>query len=401
MSFRLIFTTRTSTALLATLYLIAQIAQGNHTRLASEPSWQLTDPEDETFSDPEIPEDESIEERIARIQSELEAAKAEMEEKVIKGESVEEIEIPMGALVVISSKQSNGSGFIGEMRGKTFLITNIHVLGLAKEATIKTLDGVTLNLSSDAYISKERDIAIVPLKWGGDTFLVSESIKDDQLKIGNQVTLMGNSDGTGVATRLRGAVDGIGPEELQVSAKFVPGNSGSPIVANNSGKVVAIASYMRDLSDRSKWTEDSELDDIRRFGYRLDGEIEWGKISLQKLYEQAEAFHSFKDRTLVIGHIAYTMESEQRILTGYRAHESLGYLIGYFDDDFQWQRGTDSAKNTRLLKRFTQGLMTELESDRTSTEKILNINFYKHQFTEMQDARDAISETLNRFHSSL
>ena len=347
--------------------------------------------------------EETIEERITRIRDELAAAEATLAEqaKVTETEVEPEMEIPMGALVVISSNQSGGSGFIGEMRNKTFLITNIHVLGLAGDASIQTLDGTNLELPAYAYLSAERDVAIVPLQWEGEVLPVSDSLGEDNLKMGTRITVMGNSDGARVATRLKGTIEGIGPDELQVSAKFVPGNSGSPVVHDTSGKVVAIASYMRDLSAKTKWTEDTELADIRRFGYRLDGEVKWERVQLADLYEQAEAFNHFKDRTEVISHIAYMMEFERMIMTSYRSHQSLGHLLEDFDGDFQWQRGTASAHNIQLLKRFTNGLLSALRSDRGSTEKLLKIGFYKCRFKEVENSRDRIAANLSRFQNSL
>ena len=45
---------------------------------------------------------------------------------------------------------------------------------------------------------------------------------------------------------------------------------------------------MRDFSATDKWTEGSEVADIRRFGFRMDGEIEWQQMSLSELYRQGD-----------------------------------------------------------------------------------------------------------------
>ncbi|CAA6678792.1 MULTISPECIES: serine protease [unclassified Lentimonas] len=343
---------------------------------------------------------ETLEEKVARLKRELAAAEAELAARDAIEPMPTASEIESGALVVISSDQSEGSGFIAEMRGRTFLITNIHVLGAARGALIRTLDGEVITLPSYGFISQKRDIALVPIEWEGPTLPLSQSLSFDEVGIGQAVTVVGNSDGAGVGSRLTGEVTGVGPDELQVSAKFVPGNSGSPIMHDELGKVVAIASRLKDFSVKSKWTEDSEQADIRRFGYRLDGEIEWGQIALNDLYQQSELYHRYEDRTKVMWHISYMLQYEDKLMTGYGSHDSLGYLFKNFDRDFQWQRGTNSSHNQRMLKRFVTSLLMELQSDRQSTADALQVDFYRRRYYSIDDVRDEAIRALTRFQDS-
>ncbi len=344
--------------------------------------------------------EESLEGRIVRLKRELAQAEVELANRNEIVPALAEAGISSGALVVISSEQSEGSGFIAEMRGRTFLITNIHVLGGSRGASIQTLDGAEITLPSYGYISERRDIAIVPIEWEGPTLPLSQSLSFDEVGIGQAVTVMGNSDGARVASRLKGKVRGLGPNELEVSAKFVPGNSGSPIMHDALGKVIAIASHLKDFSAKTKWTEDSEKADIRRFGYRLDGAIKWGQVALSDLYEQGELYHRYEDRTKVMSRIAYQLQYEDQLMTGYRSHDSLGYLFEYFDRDFQWQRGTNSSHNQRLLKRFIAGMLTELQTDRQSTQETLEIDFYQRRYLSLEDMRDQAAKDFLRFSDS-
>ncbi len=344
--------------------------------------------------------EESLEARIVRLKRELVEAEAELAKRDEAMPVVVDTQISSGALVVISSEQSEGSGFVAEMRGRTFLITNIHVLGGARGASIQTLDGVEFTLPSYGYLSRRRDIAIVPIEWDGPTLPMSHSLSFDEVGIGQAVTVMGNSDGARVVSRLKGEVCGIGPNELEVSAKFVPGNSGSPIVHDELGKVIAIASHLKDFSAKTKWTEDSEKADIRRFGYRLDGEIEWGQVVLSDLYWQGEAYHRYEDRTQVMSRISYMLKYEDKLMTSYSRHDSLGYLFEHFDRDFQWHRGTNSSHNQRLLKRFLSSMMSELQTDRQSTEEALSIDFYQRRLVGLGDIRDQTARDFLRFRNS-
>lgn len=343
---------------------------------------------------------ETLETRIVRLKRELSEAEAELAERDAPAPKRVASKISTAALVVISSEQSEGSGFIAEMRGRTFLITNIHVLGAARGASIQTLDGVRITLPSHGYVSRRRDIAIVPIEWEGPILPLSQSLSFDEVSIGQAVTVMGNADGARVASRMKGEVRGVGPDELEVSAKFVPGNSGSPIVHDGLGKVIAIASHLKDFSAKTKWTKDSEKADIRRFGYRLDGEIDWGLVALADLYRQAEVYHRYEDRTKVMSRISYMLQYEDKLMTGYRSHDSLGYLFEYFDRDFQWQRGTNSSHNQRLLKRFIASMMSELQTDRQSTQEALQIDFYQRSYESIEGARDQAAKDFLRFRDS-
>jgi hypothetical protein len=343
---------------------------------------------------------ETLEDRIIRLKRELAEAQAALADRDAPVLESAAVEVSTDALVVISSGKSEGSGFIAEMKGRTFLITNIHVLGAARNASIQNLDGVTVDLPSRVYVSRSRDIAIVPIDWQGAALQLSQSLSFDEISIGQPITVMGNADGAREVSRLKGIVAGIGPDELQVTAKFVAGHSGSPIVHDNLGKVIAIASHLKDFSAKTGWTQGTGNVEVRRFGYRLDGEIQWSLLSFEDLYRQAELYHRYEDRTRVMSRISYMLHYEDQLMLDYRSHESLGYLFEYFDRDFQWHRGMNSSHNQRMLKRFVMGMMSELQTDRQSTEEALTVEFYQRQFASIEGARDQALKDFIRFRDS-
>lgn len=344
---------------------------------------------------------ETAEERIERLKNELAeaeaAANAESEEATSRVQSEEGItvDIPTGALVIVEGAEGGGgSGFIAEVRDRLFFVTNIHVLAGARGAAVRTADGRSLALPDYAFLSQNRDIAILPVVWTDDFLKVSASLSFDEIKIGDAITVMGNSDGVGVATRLHGDIDGLGPDQIEISAKFVPGNSGSPIVHNERGTVIGVVSHMRDLSKKSKWTEDSEQADIRRYGFRMDGEMVWERASLSQIFDEGERLERFDERTELLTRTIHMLRNERTITTGYRQHESLGYLFQPFEDGFNWKRGLASSNNVRKLKRFVNSLKSELARDRVGTANDLKLNFFKSRFLELDRVRDFYDEQL-------
>jgi len=78
-------------------------------------------------------------------------------------------EIPAGALVIVETEAgAAGSGFIAQLRERVFFVTNIHVLAAARGAKFTTVNGREVHLPDVAFLSHQRDLAIVPIAWSGD-----------------------------------------------------------------------------------------------------------------------------------------------------------------------------------------------------------------------------------------
>ncbi len=168
-------------------------------------------------------------------------------------------------LVVIVCGDKAGSGFIVRDGGRPYLFTNAHVV--RKGAVIAhRLDGTRLKLGprDDAV---GRDMVRFALEESAPAFDLAAGVPD----IGDPVVVLGNSDGRGVVTEIRGKVIGVGPREIEVDAAFVIGNSGSPVLDRN-GRVIGIATYLRDCRDDTDWSKaDTRFNGIRRFALRLLG----------------------------------------------------------------------------------------------------------------------------------
>lgn len=178
-------------------------------------------------------------------------------------------------LVIIECKTSIGtmvgSGFVAEMDGKVYIFTNQHVIMGAESIEFKTVTGKKLK-PRGVELSKERDIARLPLAEWDEPLQFTETIDAS-----GAVAVFGNSEGSGVATELYGKVNGIGPELVEVSAQFVSGNSGSPVL-NEEMKVIGIASYVK-YSDTNRMKEGTKFENaVRRFCYRLDG-VDWAPVN--------------------------------------------------------------------------------------------------------------------------
>lgn len=181
-------------------------------------------------------------------------------------------------LVLIDCEDGSGSGFLAEMSGKKYLITNEHVLRLAKGDVprARLLDGRDIQLG-ELEIARDRDLVRIAVDSEVEPFKVKEETPD----IGAEVIIYGNSAGGGVVTEVTGRIQGVGPSRIEVDAMFVSGNSGSPVIDTNAN-VIGVATYATYNSDKKDWTKkDTRFNDVRRYALRLSS-IEWESVEWNK-----------------------------------------------------------------------------------------------------------------------
>lgn len=183
-------------------------------------------------------------------------------------------------LIIVQCDDSAGSGFVVEMEGKKFFVTNKHVVkGQIRVAAFK-LDGKELNLGR-FEVATNRDLVRFALPLTTDALTVNEGTPN----IHENIYVFGNSDGKSVATDLSGEITGVGPEDIEVSVPFIHGNSGSAVL-NEQGEVVGVATYaIRPDTSPEDWTkEGSRFSEVRRFAVRL-ANVEWKPMKYEDFYK--------------------------------------------------------------------------------------------------------------------
>jgi S1-C subfamily serine protease len=147
---------------------------------------------------------------------------------------------------VMSAPRGTGSGFIWDDAGH--VVTNLHVIQGASDATVKLADGRTFRASL-VGASPEHDMAVLKIGIGfkGPRPIPVGSSND--LKVGQRVYAIGNPFGldwtltSGIVSALnRSLVDeegGLLEHLIQTDAAINPGNSGGPLL-DSAGRLIGM-----------------------------------------------------------------------------------------------------------------------------------------------------------------
>ncbi|MBN2703812.1 MAG: trypsin-like peptidase domain-containing protein [Pontiellaceae bacterium] len=300
-------------------------------------------------------------EKDEKIAAQQKAEEAERAAEKAKQQEEYKAEIPYSfndvsdKIVIIECKafdggSFSGSGFVAKMGGKTYLFTNQHVILGAASISFKTISGEALR-PKGVELSMSRDIARLPLA-DGEGFEISE-----QPDLHEPIAVFGNSEGGGVATELYGKVTDVNPETIVVSAEFVSGNSGSPVL-NDKQQVVGVASYVH-------FSEDEEGEETtKRYCFRLDGS-EWAAVNWKQYNE--DYGREYRETEALI-------DSIFEIIIAW-GDDPYGYVPSdYKDYDLQKWAKDHNGMVKKITRLSEQGSGTQKEVDKTNKQISRNIN---------------------------
>ena len=199
--------------------------------------------------------------------------------------TVEQVAIPENlndSLLIVKGERAAGSGFVCTVDGRQYIISNLHVVSANEMNTFTTVNGSVLTVSN-LEVSAGADLCRMLVSSGNCQGL---SLSSKQTKIGDAVTVYGNSQGANVATKLTGTVCGVGPDLVEVTAQFVQGNSGSPIL-DAQGEVLGVATFVQRGS--ADWVStNTQFSAVRRYGVRLSSAMAgtWLPVPQSQVYQQ-------------------------------------------------------------------------------------------------------------------
>ena len=141
------------------------------------------------------------------------------------------------AVVAIDSGSNSGSGSIITPEG--LVLTNAHVVGGARQVTVRLSDGRQFSGQVIGYADANLDLAAIQIE-GGDTTFPVIPLATSMAQVGQQAFAIGNPFGL-QGTFTVGIVSRIDSERglIQTDAAINPGNSGGPLL-NRNGELIGV-----------------------------------------------------------------------------------------------------------------------------------------------------------------
>ena len=214
----------------------------------------------------------------------------------------------LGGVAMVEGENGVATGFLAKIHDVVCVVTNLHVIAANDKIVVKSVKGDAIPVQG-VIGAVGSDIALLRVAnpAAATTLLTLAKEVFKTVKIGDQVTVLGNRLGGGVATDLQGGVKGIGSNQIEVDAPFQPGNSGSPIVSLASGEVVGVAAYTEVVSLPSFSSKGSIAQNSgavgreqRWFGFRLDDVAKWETIDLRRLRAQYQQVETFRNNSMAL-----------------------------------------------------------------------------------------------------
>lgn len=311
---------------------------------------------------------------------------------VLSDQTRELVEKSRNALVVIEGTNGRGSGFVCNMDGKPTALTNAHVLAGNPQPRFTTMDGTVLNLG-EAFLGVDHDVCKISTPGAGLVLeLMSEA--DGVPKIGDAIAVLGNSEGAGVIKPLEGRIVGMGPNLIEVDAPFVPGNSGSPIIHLESGKVIGIATYLiiRKVNETDpKGTESS----VRRFGYRLDSVKNWEAVNWPRFYAQAAKAEEIVNVGEEFAELLAFFRKKKGVMPQL-GNNAIRRAVRTFEERLSSGRRMSEADMAAARREFLGNLRSATRSDLATFDTRTAYDYFRRQIADETKFRDALYEAFSK-----
>jgi hypothetical protein len=293
------------------------------------------------------------------------------------------------ALVTIKGPAGAGIGFICGAGDTAKFLTNTHVIADVPDATVTRMDGAAV-IPGSAEVAAGRDVALIDLPKTPDHALEVITDFDNNVHVGDAVVILGNSEGGGGVTRIDGKIVGIGADRVEVSAEFVPADSGSPIIHAKTGQVIGIAAYPSKRYDDT-FGGKSGTAPAPRFGYRIDNVATWERVDWNDFRSDAALMRQISALT---GDIFDFLGSERAKQEPNFATETLRDPATEWRTALQTKPTSDSDREN-ATRGFLNSLRAMTSSDATAAEPHLHYTYFREELQNERRIRDLLCKSFD------
>lgn len=295
------------------------------------------------------------------------------------------------SLVFIESGSGAGSGFVCQTKDGVHLLTNQHVLAGMAAPRFTRLDGATVTAGAGtAAVGHD----LMRFTTQGETRpLVAMTTVESEAQVGDEIVVLGNLEGARVIQPLPGKLVGIGPDRVEVTAEFLPGNSGSPIVHVKSGKVIGIATYLM-KRQHAEFT-DSKDTKVRRFGFRLDSVKQWQPLNWQAFQQDKATMDSVESTTRDIIQLIQDMQGKQGPSPAAYRNSSVVRAVRDLETVIKRQ-GLSVADRKRAFQNFLASIRAATQADIAQARQTIRYDFFTQSLREEAQVREEMYKLFDR-----
>jgi len=286
--------------------------------------------------------------------------------------------------------EGRGTGFLAHYNNKIYLFTNIHVLDECTNVSCQTISGKQLELGL-LYLSKNYDLAAIELPNETDGIELPQK-PDKPLSIFDEIMILGNSNGDGVVTFLKGKISSIGPDLIETDAKFISGNSGSPLIDKRSHKAIGIATFSV-LHKANTFGSDSKFNNTeRRFAYRLDNLPSWEQTTYPVFFNQSEYVKRIDARTDDLWNIANSFQNNRIYYISLKSADNrVENIVNKFREEIRFLGSNSSKEDLASAQiRFLRSLILSCEDDLSS--QVTLSEWHTKKLLEYREIRTLLRE---------
>ena len=291
-------------------------------------------------------------------------------------------------LFLAEGTEGSGSAFACIQGGRRYLYTNQHVVSGNPQTRFNGLVSEGLRVGP-AQAAVGHDI----IRYQIDATVPAFELLDDYMqnvRIGDDVVVLGNTEGARVIKPLAGRVLGLGPNLVEISAPFLPGNSGSPIVHLKTGRVIGIATYAVIRSVNSLTGQQDPT--VRRFGYRLDSVAQWQDVAWPEYQAEAAAMKKVTDFSGSI--IALFQDLKNRKFNPANHPDSRLRPALMELEPLMGRSVLNASDQLRMVQKFLGAMRNVVQKDVQDLQPRLRYDFYRKAIGEEVKFRDEIYKGL-------
>ncbi len=295
------------------------------------------------------------------------------------------------SLVFIEGGGGAGSGFIARTKEGAFLFTNQHVVAGMPGVRFTRIDNSIITTSAIAA-AVGHDIMRFTIGEAARPLVASDNV-EAEARIGDDIVVLGNAEGARVIQPLLGKLAGIGPDRVEITAEFLPGNSGSPIVHVKSGKVIGVVTFL--VKGRYGALTDSGEAKVRRFGYRLDTVRQWQPVAWGIYQAENATIDKVSALTRDLGELIDDISGDSKIT--FAAHGNAALARPVRDLSMALNNRTLSVPDrTRAVQSFLASIRNLTQNDVNTARQQLRYDFFRRELKEQSEIRDKMFQLFDR-----